>query len=87
MKSVRQVLVTGGAGYVGAVLIPKLLNEGFSVKVLDLFIYGEDVFEGAADDPNLECIKGDIRDQDLLKRSSARGSKPASVAASFSTSM
>jgi len=67
MKPIKTVFVTGGAGYVGAVLIPKLLNESYSVKVLDLFIYGEDVFPDVSGNPNLECIKGDIRNQDLLK--------------------
>lgn len=38
MSSIKQVLVTGGAGYVGAVLVPKLLRAGYSVKVLDLYI-------------------------------------------------
>ena len=40
MKPIRQVLVTGGGGYVGAVLVPKLLDQGYCVKVLDLYIYG-----------------------------------------------
>ena len=36
------ILVTGGAGYVGAVLIPKLLSAGYNVKVIDLYLYGDD---------------------------------------------
>ncbi len=69
MKEIKTVLVTGGAGYVGAVLVPKLLNEGYHVRVLDLYLYGADVFDGIADKTNLEEIKGDIRDQELLKKS------------------
>ena len=62
----QTILITGGAGYVGAVLTPKLLALGHKVKVLDLMIYGEDVIEPHS---NLEMIKGDIRDQSLLKKS------------------
>jgi len=64
----RNVLVTGGAGYVGAVLIPKLLEKGYGVKVIDLYIYGEDVLDSVKDNPNLVQIKGDIRDRGLLER-------------------
>ena len=64
----QDVLVTGGAGYVGAVLVPKLLEQGYNVKVLDLFIYGEDALRSVSDHPNLELIKGDIRDRALLER-------------------
>src|SRR3989338_3415881 len=58
------VLVTGGAGYVGSVLVPALLARGYTVKVLDLFIYGETLEEH----PHLECVRGDIRDQELLQK-------------------
>ena len=63
----QTILITGGAGYVGAVLVPKLLKAGHSVVVLDLFIYGEHVLNDYYENPNLKIIKGDIRDQKLLK--------------------
>lgn len=65
---IKKVLVTGGAGYVGAVLVPKLLTQGYNVKVLDLYLYGDDVLDGVKDHPGLIQVKGDIRDQDLLKK-------------------
>lgn len=65
--TIKNVLVTGGGGYVGAVLIPKLLEHGYSVRVLDLFIYGAQVFDNVKENPNLELYKGDIRDQSLLR--------------------
>ncbi|MEK9946269.1 MAG: SDR family oxidoreductase [Alphaproteobacteria bacterium] len=55
------VLVTGGAGYVGSMLIPKLLDAGHNVTVLDLYIYG-DVFADLKGNPNLCEVKGDLRD-------------------------
>lgn len=62
------VLVTGGAGYVGAVLVPKLLAADHTVTVLDLYLYGQDVLASVKDHPNLHEMKGDIRDQELLKK-------------------
>ena len=58
-----------GGGYVGSVLVPRLIREGYSVKVLDLYLYGEDVLDSVKNSPNLEQIIGDIRDQDLLRKS------------------
>lgn len=62
------VLVTGGAGYVGSVLVPKLLAQGHNVKVLDLFMYGENTLDEVKGHPNLQLIKGDIRDRQTLDR-------------------
>lgn len=64
----KQVLITGGAGYVGAVLVPKLLQAGYSVKVLDLYLYGKDVLAAVKNHPYLEEIQGDIRDRPLLEK-------------------
>ena len=68
MSQVKKVFVTGGAGYVGAVLVPKLLAKGHQVKVVDLYMFGADVLEGVAANPRLSQVKGDIRDRDLLAR-------------------
>ena len=59
-KRFKRVLVTGGAGYVGSSLVPKLLKASYEVSVLDLYIYG-DVFAEHAGNPNLTQIKGDLR--------------------------
>jgi nucleoside-diphosphate-sugar epimerase len=60
------VLVTGGAGYVGAVLVPKLLAAGYGVTVLDLYLFGGDVLRSCAGHPRLREIKGDIRDPNAV---------------------
>ncbi len=69
MASIKRVLVTGGAGYVGAVLVTKLLAQGYQVRVLDLYLFGEHLWNDLPDRSGLEEIKGDIRDTDLLRRS------------------
>ena len=66
--SINTVLVTGGAGYVGAILVPKLLDKGYRVKVLDLYMYGPQALAAVADHPKLEQVAGDIRDRALLER-------------------
>jgi nucleoside-diphosphate-sugar epimerase len=62
------VLVTGGAGYVGSVLVPKLLADGHHVRVLDLFLFGDDVLDGVKGNSRLQPIKGDLRRRDVLEQ-------------------
>jgi len=68
MTAFTQVLVTGGAGYVGGVLVPKLLEHGYRVRVLDLYLYGTEVLNGVKGHPGLEQIRGDIRDRAVVER-------------------
>ena len=68
------MLVVGGAGYVGAVLIPKLLNKGYQVKVFDSYTYskskklGADIFGELTNNKKLKQIKGDVRDAKAIER-------------------
>tara|TARA_B110000238_G_scaffold177376_1_gene199220 strand:+ start:5429 stop:6409 length:981 start_codon:yes stop_codon:yes gene_type:complete len=61
----KKIFITGGAGYVGSKLVPKLLDLGYKVTVLDLMIYGADVL---LNHDKLKKVKGDIRDKNLLEK-------------------
>ena len=61
----KKIFITGGAGYVGSKLVPKLLKLGYEVTVLDLMIYGENVLNSHE---KLKKIKGDIRNKSLLEK-------------------
>jgi len=53
--------------------VPKLLAKGYIVKVLDLYLFGGDIFDSVKDNPNLSKIKGGIRNQDLGRASANNG--------------
>ena len=57
-----KILVTGGCGYKGSVLVPKLLNRNLDVEVIDTMWFGNYLPEH----PNLKVIKGDVRDIDSI---------------------
>ncbi len=66
MKKYNHVMITGGAGYVGSKLIPTLLARGYKVTVLDLYMYGEDLFKDQRGE-SLREVKGDMRNPATVK--------------------
>ena len=63
----NKVLVTGGAGYIGSVLVPQLLEKDYLVTVLDNFMYRQNSLLDVCYHPNLEINVGDVRDENLLQ--------------------
>ncbi len=61
-----RILVTGGAGYIGSILVAELLARGYVVTVLDSLIHGQSPLLECCSNPKFDFIKGDICDQDLM---------------------
>ena len=62
------ILVTGGAGYIGSTLVPALLNKKHKVTVIDNFMYDQISLATSIRDKNFEIILGDVRDESLMKK-------------------
>ena len=60
------ILVTGGAGYIGSVLVPNLLENNHTVTVIDNFMYKQTSLVSSISNPNFELVFGDVRDSNLM---------------------
>jgi len=67
MGNPLSILVTGGAGYLGSMMVPELLRQGHRVTVLDNFMYRQNSLTTVCADPNFEAVKGDAREESVLK--------------------
>lgn len=63
-----RILVTGGAGYIGSILVPTLLGIGHEVVVVDNFMYNQTSLLDCCNNKKLEIIRGDARDKGLISR-------------------
>lgn len=64
----QRILVTGGAGYLGSVLVPALLAEGHRVTVLDTFMWKQNSLAACCADPGFDVVNGDVRDESVMRR-------------------
>lgn len=62
----EKILVTGGAGYIGSILVPVLLGKGHKVTVLDSLIYRQSSLLDCCSNPNFDFVKGDVCNEDLM---------------------
>src|SRR5579872_2918858 len=67
MANAHSILVTGGAGYLGSILVPELLAAGHRVTVLDNFLYQQNSLAQVCADPNFTVVNGDARQEATLK--------------------
>ena len=62
----NNILVTGGAGYLGSIMVPELLKAGHKVTVLDNFMYGQNSLAHVCHEPNFNAVRGDVRTKDKI---------------------
>ncbi len=63
----KNILVTGGAGYLGSTLVPALLERDYKVTVLDNFMFKQNSLAHVCSNPNFEIVRGDIRDKEIIQ--------------------
>ncbi len=63
-----KILVTGGAGYIGSVLVPRLLEAGHAVTVLDNFMFQQSSLADCCGYDEFQVVRGDVRDEALVRR-------------------
>ena len=61
------ILITGGAGYLGSIIVPTLLTAGHKVTVLDNFMFGQTSLAAVCANPDFDLVKGDCRDEARMK--------------------
>jgi nucleoside-diphosphate-sugar epimerase len=67
MAAGHSILVTGGAGYLGSILVPELLAAGHRVTVLDNFTYDQNSLAHVCANPDFDVVNGDARSPEILK--------------------
>src|SRR3989338_6516607 len=67
-RPLEKILVIGGGGYIGSILVRRLLEQNYNVRVLDKFMYGEQSLTDIRNNPNLEVINGDTRHLEILSQ-------------------
>ncbi len=72
MSEQTSFLVTGGAGFLGSIMVPELLKRGHKVTVLDNFMFGQTSLSAVCADPNFDLINGDVRDTDTLMKAASK---------------
>ena len=65
-RQTKNVLVVGGAGYIGSVLVRNLVRKGYNIRLLDLLLYGDESIRDLYEHPHFELIKGDFRHVDVV---------------------
>jgi nucleoside-diphosphate-sugar epimerase len=77
--SAQHVVVTGGAGYIGSLLVGELLRNGYQVTVLDKLLFGGDSLMGYLANPNFKFVKADVWEPRTLREVLKTGPKPDAV--------
>jgi len=67
MADTYKILITGGAGYIGSILVPHLINLGHTVTVLDNFIFKQNSLSHVCVEPRFQIVRGDARDISNLR--------------------